>query len=146
MRNRFAQQLSIGQIPIEETPISSKSKNALHELLIALRELFCTPEYNEKIFCILDKHINCNKKETGRPGLDLWIIFVLAQVRLCLNTSYDMLHDLANNHHTMRCLMGIAHEFGYPRTELEYQNIYDNVSLVSDDILIANRNPKNQVQ
>ena len=135
MRNRFAQQLSIGQIPIEETPISSKSKNALHELLIALRELFCTPEYNEKIFYILDKHINCNKKETGRPGLDLWIIFVLAQVRLCLNTSYDMLHDLANNHHTMRCLMGIAHEFGYPRTELEYQNIYDNVSLVSDDII-----------
>ena len=135
MRNRFTQQLSIGQIAIEDTAISHKRKNALHELLIALRELFCTPEYNEKIFLILDKHINGNKKETGRPGLDLWIIFVLAQVRLCLNTSYDMLHDLANNHHTMRCLMGIAHEFGYPRTELEYQNIYDNVSLVSDDML-----------
>ena len=68
MRNRFTQQLSIGQIPIEETPISHKSKNALHELLIALRELFCTQEYNEKIFRILDKHINGNKKETGRPG------------------------------------------------------------------------------
>jgi len=91
MRKRFEQQLSIGQIPIEETIISPKSKNALDELLVALKEIYCNPEYNEKIFSILEKYIG-NKKKTGRPGMDLWCVFVLAQVRLCLNESYDMLH------------------------------------------------------
>ena len=68
--------------------------------------------------------------------MDLWSIFVLAQVRLCLNLSYDVLHDLANNHHNMRCLMGVEKGFGYERIEFEYQNIYDNVTLLSDEMVM----------
>jgi len=67
--------------------------------------------------------------------MDLWSIFVLAQVRLCLNLSYDVLHDLANNHHNMRCLMGVEKGFGFERIEFEYQNIYDNVTLLSDEMV-----------
>ncbi len=85
----------------------------------------------------MDRHINGSKNNTGRPGLDLWEIFVLSQVRLCLNASYGVIHDLANNHHVMRCVMGIAHEFSYPRIELEYQNIYDNVSKINDPIIFS---------
>lgn len=136
MRNRFTQQLSIGQKPIEETWINPKSKNAIDELLAALKEIYCNQEYNEKIFAILDKHIMSGKKNTGRKGLDLWIIFVLAQLRLCLNISYEMLHNLANNHHALRYLMGVERDFGYDRIEFEYQNIYDNVSALSDQMII----------
>ncbi len=135
MRNRFAQQLSIGQKPIEETWISPKSKNPIDELLAALKEIYCNKKYNEKIFNILDKHIRSGKKNTGRRGLDLWIVFVLAQLRLCLNISYEMVHNLANNHHTLRYLMGVEREFGYERIEFEYQNIYDNVSALSDEMI-----------
>jgi hypothetical protein len=134
MRKRFEQQLSIGQIPIEDTFISPKSKNALDELLVALKEIYCNPEYNEKIFSILEKYIG-NKKKTGRPGMDLWCVFVLAQVRLCLNESYDMLHNLANNHRSMRQLMGIERSFGQQAILFEYQNIYDNVSMLSDEMI-----------
>jgi hypothetical protein len=56
---------------------------------------------------ILENHINSGKKNTGRTGMDLWSIFVLAHGRLCLNLSYDVLHEQANNHHNMRCLMGV---------------------------------------
>jgi len=136
MRNRFAQQLSIGQKPIEETWINPKSKNAIDELLAALKEIYCNKEYNEKIFSILDKHIRSGKKNTGRKGLDLWVVFVLAQLRLCLNISYEMVHNLANNHHALRYLMGIERDFGYERIEIEYQNIYDNVSALSDEMII----------
>ena len=136
MRNRFTQQLSIGQKPIEETWINPKSKNAIDELLAALKEIYCTPEYNEKIFSILDNHIMSGKKNTGRKGLDLWIVFVLAQLRLCLNISYEMVHNLANNHHALRNLMGVERDFGYDRVEFEYQNIYDNVSALSDQMII----------
>ena len=122
MRNRFEQQLSMGQLPIEETYIGVKSKNALDELLAALKEIYCNKYYNEKIFSILEKHINAGKNKTGRKGMDLWSIFVLAQVRLCLNVSYDMLHNLADNHRSMRQLMGIERDFGYERIRYEYQN------------------------
>ena len=136
MRNRFAQQLAIGQKPIEETWISLKSRNAIDELLAALKEIYCNTEYNQKVFSILDKYIMSGKKNTGRTGMDLWVIFVLAQLRLCLNISYEMLHNLANNHRSLRHLMGIERDFGYDRIEFEYQNIYDNVSRLSDEMVI----------
>jgi len=135
MRNRFAQQLTIGQRPIEDTRINPKSKNAVDELLAALKEIYCNAEYNEKIFSILEKYIRAGKKSTGRTGMDLWVIFVLAQLRLCLNTSYEMIHNLANNHHTLRQLMGVERDFGYERLEFEYQNIYDNVSMLKDEMV-----------
>ncbi len=135
MRNRFKQQLAIGQFPIEETFIPVKSKNSLDELLAALKAIYCNAKYNEKIFRILENHITANKKKTGRKGMDLWVIFVLAQVRLCLNISYDTLHNLANNHITLRRLMGQEYDFGYKPVQFEYQNIYDNVSMFSDELI-----------
>jgi len=135
MRKRFEQQLVVGQLPIEETIIQFKTKNALDELLAALKAIYCNREYNEQIFNLLEKHINTVKKNTGRKGMNLWTIFVLAQVRMCLNTSYDMLHNLANNHLTLRQLMGEGYSFGYKPVEFEYQNIYDNVLMPSEDMI-----------
>jgi IS5 family transposase len=136
MRKRFEQQLGLGQLPIEATYIDPKSKNSLDQLLAALKAIYCNKEYNQEILGILEGHINSGKKNTGRTGMDLWSIFVLAQVRFCLNLSYDVLHDQANNHHNMRCLMGIEKGFGYARIEFEYQNIYDNVTLLSDEVVL----------
>ncbi len=135
MRKRFEQQLLLGQKPIEQTFINPKKKYALNELLAALKAIYCDPGYNEKVFSILEKYINRGKKNTGRTGMDLWCIFVLAQVRLCMNTSYEALHDLANDHRTMRELMGVERDFGYERVQFEYQNIYDNVSMLSDEMV-----------
>ncbi len=135
MRKRFAQQLSLGQIPIEDAQINVKAKNALNELLAALHAIYCDKKYNEQVFVLLEEHINGKKQKTGRNGMHLWCIFVLSQVRLCMNVSYDVLHDLANNHRTLRQLMGIEYEFGYERIEFEYQNIYDNVSNLSDELI-----------
>ena len=135
MRKRFEQQLALGQLPIEDIHISSKSKYAIDELLVALKAIYCNKDYNEQIFSILDKHINSGKKKTGRTGMDLWCIFVLSQVRLCLNIGYEGLHNLANNHRSMRHLMGIEKGFGFEPVEFEYQNIYDNVSMLSDELV-----------
>ena len=35
----------------------------------------------------------------------------------------------------MRHLMGVEKGFGYDRVEFEYQNIYDNVSILSDELV-----------
>jgi transposase, IS5 family len=135
MRNRFEQQHSIGQRLIKDTPINPKRKDKLEELIAALKAIYCHPEYNQRLFEVLERHLLRNKKQTGRKGMDLWCIFVLSQVRLCLNVSYDWIYNLANNHLSIRWLMGVETEYGFNRTEFSYQNIYDNVTLLSDEMV-----------
>ena len=136
MRNRFKQQLEIGILPIEKTSISLKLKTPLTELLAALLRIYQTSEYSEEIFSILERHLMWGKNETGRNGMDLWQIFVLGQVRLCENIGYAKLQELANTHLTLRDLLGIGPEHSdYTGVEFEYQNIYDNVSLLSEELL-----------
>jgi len=133
MRKRFEQQLILGQKPISQTPIRLKDKGALIELIAALKAIFANSEYNSQIFRIIERKLSKNSLYSGRKGMDLWMIFVLSQVRLCLGASYETLHNLANNHYTLRFLMGVEREFGFERIEFDYQNIYDNVTLLDDD-------------
>jgi hypothetical protein len=135
MRERFNLQLRIGQTPIHEIYINPKSKNALDQLIAALKEIYCNNEYNDKIFSIIETHLSSVDHTNGRPGMNLWTIFVLSQVRLCLGTSYDMLHRHANNDRQLRQLLGIEDVFGVEPFTFEYQNIYDNVSKLSDEML-----------
>jgi hypothetical protein len=133
MRKRFEQQIGLGQLLIQDTQFSLKSKDSLDALLAALKEIFVTVEYNEKIFSILESVISKGKQKTGRKGMGLWQIFVLSQVRLCIGASYQRLTHLANYDHLIRQIMGIEKEPFFERTTYEYQNIYDNVSLLDDE-------------
>lgn len=135
MRVRFEQQLKLGQLRIEDLELRKKTRDKVEELASALHLLYCTPEYNERLFEILERYINKDKKRTGRKGMDLWVIFVLSQVRLTLNASYEFVYNLANNHKAIRWVMGIETESGFSRQEFEYQNIYDNLNLMSDEML-----------
>jgi hypothetical protein len=135
MRQRFDLQLKIGQTPISDLYISAKSKNSLDQLIAALKEIYCNNEYNDKIFCIIENHLPKVDRNNGRPGMNLWTIFVLSQVRLCLGESYCTLHNLSNNHRLLRQLIGVEDVFGTELITFEYQNIYDNVSKLSDAML-----------
>ena len=134
MRKRFEQQMKIGRLPISETEVPTKKRSgALPGLCAALKEIFTTPVWNEKVFEILESKITEGKKRTGRPGMDLWQIFVLSQVRLCQNISYDELHHIADYDTLIRQIMGVESGFGYEKYKFEYQNIIDNVSLLDDE-------------
>ena len=133
MRKKFEQQYCLGQVPIAEVKITTKCRDSIVELLAALQQLFVTEEFNIQIFNILESSILEGKKKTGRKGMDLWQIFVLAQVRLCMNISYDRLHYLSNHDRLLRQIMGVDREAGYGQIEFAFQNIYDNVSLLDDE-------------
>ena len=136
MRKRFEQQMTIGRLPISETEVPTKKRSgALPGLCAALKEIFTNPKWNEKVFEILETKITEGKKRTGRPGMDLWQIFVLSQVRLCQNISYEELHDLANHHTMIRQIMGVESGFGYEKHKFGYQNIIDNVSLLDNETI-----------
>lgn len=67
--------------------------------------------------------------------MSLWEVFVLAQVRLCMNTSYDALHPIANYDTLVRGVMGVLPTDYTLGKQYEYQNIYDNVTLLDDELL-----------
>ena len=135
MRKRFEQQLQLGVKPIPETPVLLKSRDDVPALVMALLKIYNTPKYNSKIFSILDEKILKGKKSTGRNGLNLWQIFVLAQFRLALNIDYDRLHCMVYSDSILRQLLGIETETGFERIEIGYQRILDNVHLLDDDTL-----------
>lgn len=133
MRKRFEQQITIGRLLIQDTHIpTAKRSGALPGLCTALKEIFTTEQWNNKIFEVLENKILSKNNKTGRPGMDLWQIFVLSQVRLCQNISYDDLHHMANYDTLIRQLMGIESDYGFERQEIGYQSIIDNVGLLDD--------------
>ena len=135
MRKRFEQQLEIGVKPISETPTLLKSRDDTPALVMALLTIYKTPDYNRRIFNILEDSILRGKKETGRKGLNLWQIFVLAQFRLALNLDYDRLHYMTEADSILRQLLGIETESGIERKYISYQRIIDNVHLLDDNAL-----------
>jgi len=136
MRKRFEQQSSLGLIPISEINIDLKSRDSVAKICLSLLEIFNNATYNEKVFNILEATLMKGKNNTGRNGMDLWQIFVFAQFRLALNLSYDRLHHMANNDRSIRTLLGVeSSDFGMHRIEFQYQQILDNVGLLTDEML-----------
>lgn len=136
MRQRFEQQLSLNTVPIAEVMIPLKSRDELPPLVRALQYLFVTAELNEKVFGLLEKKICHGKKRTGRKGMDLWHILVLAVVRHATDTNWDRLHMMANYDLLVRQIMGVhTTSYGATGTTFEYQNILDNVSLLDESLL-----------
>jgi len=134
MRKRFEQQIVLGRLLIENTEIpTQKRSGALPELCAALKEIFVTPKWNAKVFEVLENKILSKNNNTGRPGMDLWHIFVLSQVRLCQNISYDEVHHIANYDSLIRQIMGIESGFGHEKVQFSYQNIIDNVGLLDNE-------------
>ncbi len=138
MRKRFEQQLSLDLIPITDCPVNYKCRDASEKISLALLTIFKNSDYNEKIFDLLESKLSKNQLKNGRLGMDLWQIFVLAQFRVGLNIGYDRLLRMVDNDRSLRILLGIETS-GFQREEnrkkISYQNILDNVGLLTDDIL-----------
>ena len=105
-------------------------------LVKALLEIYKTPEYNEQIFAILEDTLVKGKKRTGRKGLTLWQIFVLAQFRLGLNLITIVFAFMVNTNSVLRQLMGIETETGFERIEIATKRILDNLHLLDDHTMI----------
>ncbi len=135
MRKKFEQQLSLGVIPIGEVNINQKNRHQLAPVLVALQYIFTTPELSEKVFKILEGKILSGKKKTGRLGLSLWEILVLSSVRLSLGIDYDFLLDQANDHETLRGIMGVGKSDFTAGKEYKIQTIKDNVALLDEETI-----------
>ena len=136
MRKRFEQQLDLGQKPIPEVRIPTRSRDELPPVLMGLQLIFTTPDLNERVFELLESRICGDKQETGRPGMDLWEILVLGVVRLALDCDYDRLHHTANFDGLVRGILGVSSTgFTAGGKEYKYQTIRDNVTLLDEETI-----------
>jgi len=134
MRKTIDPQTKLGQVNISEIEFDLRSRDEIPKLLMGLQYIYCAPEIREQVFRILEEMVPTGTDaNTGRPGMLLWKILVLGTLRLNCNWDYDKVKEMADNHITLRLMLGHSgweDEYLYP-----IQTIKDNVSLFTPEIL-----------
>lgn len=140
MRNVINPQLMLDEVDIGAIRLDPKSRDDVPQLLRGLQHIYTLPDLRERVFAILREVIpqrttGEGKADagTGRPGMEQWRILVLGVVRLGLNVDYDRIHDLVNQHGTLRQMLG--HGDWSDKMEYKLQTLKDNLRLFTPEIL-----------
>jgi len=139
MREIIRPQMGLGEIPIGEIKLNPKSRDDIPKLLAGLQHIYVTPALREEVFAILQGVIPPRadgqkaSRALGRPGMAQWKILVLGVVRLGLDADYDRLQELANQHQSLRQMLGHG-DWDDPHT-YELQTLKDNLRLFTPEIL-----------
>ncbi len=142
MRQVIDPQLQFGEQDIAAIHLDPKSRDDIPQILRGLQYIYTTPALREAVFAILEEVIPERVGEdvegkadpnTGRPGMEQWKILVLGVLRQGLNADYDRIHELANQHNTLRQMLG--HGDWADETTYELQTLKDNLRLFTPEIL-----------
>src|SRR6185312_8459170 len=113
MREVLNPQLMLNEIDIGAIKLDARSRDDIPQLLRGLQYIYTTPGLRDQVFEILqevvpDRDDGKGKVSTrlGRPGMEQWRILVLGVIRLSLNADYDRVAELANEHKTIRKMLG----------------------------------------
>lgn len=134
MRKMTDPQMKLGEIDISQIEFDERSRDDIPKVLKGLQQIYIDPQVRAEVFAILDEMVPAGvNRNNGRPGMDLWRILVLGTVRLCCDLDYDRLHDLVNNHKTLREMIG--HEWLDDTARYSLKTIKNNVALLTPEVL-----------
>ncbi len=134
MRKVVNPQMKLGEVDISKIEFNQRSRDEIPKLLMGLQYIYCTPRIRNKVFKILEEMIPQGvDTNNGRPGMELWKILVLGTLRLICNWDYDKLEEIANEHNTLRQMLG-HNTFDF-ETKYHLQTLKDNISLFTPEIL-----------
>ena len=134
MRKIIDNQMKIGEVDISGIEFDLKSRDEIPKLLMGLQAIYCNKEIRDKVFNVLKNAMPKNiSMTTGRHGMELWKILVLGTLRLNCNWDFDKLKEIADNHATLREMLG--HVKWLDTTKYPLQTLKDNISLFSPEIL-----------
>ena len=126
-------QMQIGEVDISKMKFDLKSRDDIPKILRGLQHLYIDLALRTKLFELLEEQVAPKiDKRNGRPGMTLWTIFVCGVVRLDLNIDYDRLHELVNQHNTLREMLGHG---AFDDERYPFQTLKDNVSLLTPELL-----------
>ena len=133
MRKVIDLQMEFWKKDIVDIEFDLQSRDEIPKLMIGLQYIYGTPAIREKVFNVLKRMVPKKSHESGRPGMDLWKILVLGALRLNCNWDYDKVHEMANNHHKLRQMLG--HSETDFDSNYALQTIRDNIVLLTPQIL-----------
>ena len=132
MREVESIQVELGAPFIKDIQIDTRSRDDIPALLRGLQHIYTDQPTRTKVFELLNARVKPDiDRETGRPGMALWQILVLSVLKQGLGCDYDRLQELANQHRTVREMLG----HGTLRYEYKLQTVIDNVSLLNAELL-----------
>ncbi len=134
MRKILHEQMQMGEMDIADVPIEVDSRDEIPQLLRGLQYIYATPALRRRVFNILLELVPADVQiDNGRNGMGLWKILVLGTIRLNCKWDYDKMQEIANNHMTLRRILGhglLDMETRYPR-----QTLCDNIRWFTPEIL-----------
>jgi hypothetical protein len=140
MRQVIDPQLKFGEQDIARIEIDARSRDDIPRILRGLQYIYVTPEVREQVFAILAEVLpraadgeGSVDGERGRPGMEQWKILVLGSLRLALNADYDRIQELANQHGTIRQMLG--HGDWADDSRYSLQTLRDNLRLFTPEVL-----------
>lgn len=135
MRIVKSSQSSFGEVDIARIDLNARSRDDIPAILKGLQYIYVTPAIRDKVFTVLETSLGGDvRKDTGRPGMELWKVFVLATLKLGLGCDYDRLEELANQHNTLRQMLG--HSGWDDPSRYALQTLIDNVSKLTPEVLV----------
>jgi len=131
------EQMTIGEIDISKMKFDLKSRDDIPKILRGLQFIYTNLLLRTAIFSLLESKISPEtSKSNGRPGMTLWSILVCGVLRLDLNCDYDRLHELVNQHISIREILGhgifddVRYHFQPSKTTSAYSHqIYSTKSI-----------------
>lgn len=108
MRKSYERQFRFGATPIAALQLNLNCRDEIVPVLAALRHVYLDHSLRSRLTKLVAADVSDDtRRDTGRPGLDDWQVLVLAVTRMSCNVDYDKLQDLAENHLSLRTILGV---------------------------------------
>jgi len=109
MRKHYDNQGRLDVTPIGELKLNFDCRDEMIPVLAGLQDIYSSIPLRNKVVRLVAADVNRDsRRDIGRPGLDDWQIVVLAAVRLGCNMNLDKLQDQAENHGSLRTMLGLG--------------------------------------
>jgi transposase, IS5 family len=135
VRLRYQEQPRLDCPEVSRVQLNLKCRDEIIPILQALQHVYKDTTSRRQLLDSVGKDVcgGCSRK-LGRKGLDYWSITVLAAVRLGCNLDYDKLQNLAEEHRTLRMMMGIGD--WEEKVDFDWRRIRDNVCLLRPETVV----------
>ena len=134
MRIAFDPQRRFDCPPVLEVRLNTSCRDEIIPILKGLQHIYSQPELRDELLDAVAQDVNgTSSADLGRPGMTYWSILVLGAVRLGCNFDYDRLQNLAEEHRSLRQVMGIG---GWCDDQtFDWRCLRDNICLLSPDTI-----------
>jgi hypothetical protein len=114
-------------LPIPTVKLNRQCRDEIIPILRALQHVYEKASLRRELLSLVGKDVNQGtSRKRGRRGMNYWEITVLAAARLGCNLDYDKLQDLAENHRSLRQIMGIG-DWQSDEVDFDWRRIEDNL-------------------